>query len=89
MSKSFMKRNSTNNIKSKFMIETNKYFKEKPALAKLNLLLKRVLNQDIFKYKDRFIFNYFARCLCLRNKKTLRKHSKPDFYLDKGVKRLR
>ena len=42
------------------------------TVDQLNLLLARMLNQDVFKYDQGYIVTYFARCLCLKDKKKVR-----------------
>ena len=63
-------------------------FDKKATFDQLNLVFRRILNQELFSYPSLKIPRYFLKCLCLRNLKRLKSVSKSEFYLKKGVKKL-
>ena len=42
----------------------------------------------MFQYKWSLIPKYFFTCLCMRDQKTLRRVSKSDYYLNRGIEKL-
>ena len=75
-------------VKSKLKESKIKPFGKKATQSQLNLLQKKILNQDIFKYPENLIPRYFLRCLCLHQNRRLKTLSKADFFLNQGLKKL-
>ena len=90
-SKSILKQHATNThleMKNQFKESKVKPFGERTTVDQINLLVSKILNQDIFRYSDSQIVTYFLKCLHFRSPKSVRRISKADFLLNKGEKKL-
>ena len=75
-------------IKQSFSMARFKPIGARATYEQLNLVFKRILNQDLFDYSWKLIPFYYLKCLCCRSNKTLKKVSKRDFYLKRGTRKL-
>ena len=64
---------SSAQIKSDFKTAKENVFNEHPTYQQLNQVYQRIINQKMFLYKPRLIIRYFAKCLCLRSSKALKR----------------
>ena len=61
---------------------------KKPSYEQLNRIYRLIVNQRLFHYTASDICRYFLTPNCCRSQKSVKKFSKKDFYLERGVEKL-
>ena len=75
-------------IKAEYNNKDLKLFDKKATYDQLNLVFRRILNQELFNYPRFLVPRYFFRCLCCVRSDKLKKIDKTNYYLRKGVDKL-
>ena len=69
-------------------------YKSKPVNARsnkeqLNVIYKKIMNQEMFKYPGRLVPRYFFKCLCcIKTTKSMKRKSMEVTYMRKGEKKM-